>query len=250
MFIPVTVRRGPRHRSPLLIQAGYSSGKAREQAISSAGAARTVGGKIFCWLPRRTVCITATAGLTRGASYSARDSTGTEAGNSPCPAISDGAQNRSRLPQRVRAGQTVRRRNRRQPGLPGRVAVRPALEQTLLRQLLEPHLQGRPGASSAGVAAFSARGQPRVSPTGRRRKLLRRVHPRGRVHRRTGMPAAENMLVVTSSVVVLAFRRKLEGLSDAEVVKQYEAQTVPNAHTYAYCTVMPSVSHGAAANRK
>lgn len=49
------------------------------------------------------------------------------------------------------------------------------------------------------------------------------------------MPASENLLVVTSSVVVLSFIRKFEQLSDEEVVKQYEAQSVPNAHVIAFC---------------
>lgn len=49
------------------------------------------------------------------------------------------------------------------------------------------------------------------------------------------MPARENLLVITSSVVVLSFMRFLENLEDEEVVRQYEAQAVPNAHLIVYC---------------
>jgi broad specificity phosphatase PhoE len=49
------------------------------------------------------------------------------------------------------------------------------------------------------------------------------------------MPSVENLLVLTSSVVVLSFMRYLEKLSDEEVVRQYEAQEVPNAHVVVYC---------------
>lgn len=52
-------------------------------------------------------------------------------------------------------------------------------------------------------------------------------------------PASDNLLVVTSSVVVLSFRRNIEQLDDAEVVRQYEAQEVPNAHMIAYCRTAP-----------
>lgn len=49
------------------------------------------------------------------------------------------------------------------------------------------------------------------------------------------MPSTENRLIVTSSVVVLAIQRVLENLEDEEVVRQYEAQAVPNAHVIVYC---------------
>lgn len=43
-----------------------------------------------------------------------------------------------------------------------------------------------------------------------------------------------NILVVTHSVVVLAFMRALEGLSDAEVVQMYEDITLPNGVVVLY----------------
>jgi 2,3-bisphosphoglycerate-dependent phosphoglycerate mutase len=49
------------------------------------------------------------------------------------------------------------------------------------------------------------------------------------------MPSQENLLVLTSSVVVLSFMRHIEQLSDEEVVRRYEAQEVPNAHLIVYC---------------
>lgn len=49
------------------------------------------------------------------------------------------------------------------------------------------------------------------------------------------MPATDNLLIVTSSVVVLSFIRNFEQLSDEEVVRQYEAQSVPNAHYFVFC---------------
>lgn len=48
-------------------------------------------------------------------------------------------------------------------------------------------------------------------------------------------PNSENTLVVTSSVVVLSFMRRLENLSDEEVLRQYESQCVNNAQLVIYC---------------
>ncbi len=48
-------------------------------------------------------------------------------------------------------------------------------------------------------------------------------------------PSRENMLVVTSSVVVLSFQRALEGLPDEEVERRYEASAIPNGSVLIYC---------------
>lgn len=48
------------------------------------------------------------------------------------------------------------------------------------------------------------------------------------------MPSDGNMLVLTHSVVALAFRRRLEGMGEHEVVRHYEAQTLRNAQILAY----------------
>ena len=47
--------------------------------------------------------------------------------------------------------------------------------------------------------------------------------------------AAENVLVITHSVVVLALLRRLEGLTDAEVVRRYEEMDVPNGEPIIFC---------------
>jgi 2,3-bisphosphoglycerate-dependent phosphoglycerate mutase len=44
----------------------------------------------------------------------------------------------------------------------------------------------------------------------------------------------ENMLVVTHSVVILAFRRRIEGLSDEEVIEQYEQISLANGEVLVY----------------
>jgi broad specificity phosphatase PhoE len=49
------------------------------------------------------------------------------------------------------------------------------------------------------------------------------------------LPTRDNLLIVTHSVVLLSFQRRLEGLSDEEVHQQYEATTLPNAHIVVYC---------------
>jgi broad specificity phosphatase PhoE len=46
--------------------------------------------------------------------------------------------------------------------------------------------------------------------------------------------ASGNTLVITSSVVKLSFRRRFEGLSDAEVLRLYEQAAVPNADILIY----------------
>ncbi len=47
-------------------------------------------------------------------------------------------------------------------------------------------------------------------------------------------PSTENILVITSSVVVLSFIRNIEHLSDEELLHRYETQSVPNAEIIAY----------------
>lgn len=47
-------------------------------------------------------------------------------------------------------------------------------------------------------------------------------------------PSQENMIVVTHSVVALAFMRNLEGLSDDEVIRQYEDISLPNGVVILY----------------
>lgn len=47
-------------------------------------------------------------------------------------------------------------------------------------------------------------------------------------------PSSGNILVVTHSVVVLAFMRAFEGLSDAQVVQMYEDITLPNGVVILY----------------
>jgi broad specificity phosphatase PhoE len=44
----------------------------------------------------------------------------------------------------------------------------------------------------------------------------------------------ENLLIITSSVVKLSFRRRFDGLSDAEVLRLYEEMAVPNADILIY----------------
>lgn len=44
----------------------------------------------------------------------------------------------------------------------------------------------------------------------------------------------ENLLVVTHSVVILAFRRIIEGLSDEEVIEQYEHISLANGEVLVY----------------
>jgi len=43
-----------------------------------------------------------------------------------------------------------------------------------------------------------------------------------------------NVVVVTSSATMLSFQRRLEGLTDEELVRRYEAQFLPNAHVLLY----------------
>jgi 2,3-bisphosphoglycerate-dependent phosphoglycerate mutase len=47
-------------------------------------------------------------------------------------------------------------------------------------------------------------------------------------------PSRGNLAVVTSSAPILAFRRRLEGLTDANVVAQYEDQAIANASVILY----------------
>lgn len=50
-------------------------------------------------------------------------------------------------------------------------------------------------------------------------------------------PCADNQLIVTSSLVALTVRRRLEGLSDTEVLRLYEDMALPNAAILLYaCT--------------
>lgn len=48
------------------------------------------------------------------------------------------------------------------------------------------------------------------------------------------LPADHNQLVVTSSVIALAFQRRFEGLSATEVMRKYEAMAVANAELRIY----------------
>jgi broad specificity phosphatase PhoE len=48
------------------------------------------------------------------------------------------------------------------------------------------------------------------------------------------MPSEENKLVLTHSAVVLAMQLCLDGMDVVELVRQYEAQTLPNAHIITY----------------
>lgn len=45
---------------------------------------------------------------------------------------------------------------------------------------------------------------------------------------------SENTAVITSSVMILAIRRRLEGISDEEVLRAYEEQSVPNGGAIFY----------------
>lgn len=47
-------------------------------------------------------------------------------------------------------------------------------------------------------------------------------------------PSTENMIIVTHSVVALALMRRFEGLSDDEVVRMYEEQTLANGVVILY----------------
>ena len=47
-------------------------------------------------------------------------------------------------------------------------------------------------------------------------------------------PTRGNVVVFTHSVVLLSLQRRLEGLSDAEVLSHYEQQTLPNGHILFY----------------
>jgi 2,3-bisphosphoglycerate-dependent phosphoglycerate mutase len=48
-------------------------------------------------------------------------------------------------------------------------------------------------------------------------------------------PCDENLLIITSSVVALAFQRRFESISDDEVVRRYEESAVANGGVLIYC---------------
>lgn len=48
------------------------------------------------------------------------------------------------------------------------------------------------------------------------------------------VPACGNWLVVTHMVVLLALQRKLDGMTDEEVLQRYEDEDVPNGYIRIY----------------